>query len=149
MVWVATLSVCAGKRNKLEQTTAAVNKPLLVRQLSPVLFLPIFSALQGLVSAFERLFQHMQLLVEFGQLLALAANLANRVQYSCVVTATEKLSYFRKTFLRQFFCQVHGYLAWSRDTCRPLLGVHVGDFDFVIVGNGFLNVLDGDLPVLN
>ena len=46
-------------------------------------------------STFERLFKHMELLVQLGQLLSLAADLAHGVQHCRVVAATKQFADFR------------------------------------------------------
>ena len=66
-----------------------------------------------------------------------------------VVSATKQLTDFRQAFLGQFFGQVHGNLARSCNRRRTLFGIHVSDFDFVIISHGFLNVFDRNLPVLD
>ena len=100
-------------------------------------------------SAFERLLQHMQLLVQLCQLLALRRNLANRMQHGGVVAPAEQFSNFWKAFLRQLLGQVHRNLAWPRNAGRALLAVHVGDLDLVVVGHRLLDVFHTDLPVLD
>ena len=90
----------------------------------------------------------MQLLIELGQLLALARDLAHSVQHRRMVTPTEELSDLRKALLGQFLGQVHRDLPWPRNRGRALLAVHVGDLYLVIVGHRLLDVLDRDLPVL-
>ena len=46
-------------------------------------------------SALESLLEHMQLLIQFGQLLAFATDLAHGMQNRCVVPATEQFADFR------------------------------------------------------
>jgi hypothetical protein len=65
------------------------------RAIFPV-FMGAFGFYSG--SAFERLFQHVQLLVQFGHLLALAANFAHRMQHGGVVAATKQFSDFGRLF---------------------------------------------------
>ena len=102
-----------------------------------------------LCSAFKRLLQYMQLLVQLGHLKSFAANFSHGVQNSGVVTPSEKLTNFRQAFLGQLFGEIHGNLAWPCNACRTLFRVHVCDFNFVIVGHSFLDVLHRDLSVLN
>ncbi len=101
------------------------------------------------ILAFEGLFQHVQLLVEFGVGLALGGDFSHGVQHGRVVSPAEQFADFGQAFLRQLFGQKHGNLARPSDAGGALFAVHVGDFDFVEVGGGFLDVFDADLAVLN
>ena len=47
-------------------------------------------------SALQRLFEHMQLLIQFGVFLALGGDLANRMKHGGVVAPTEQLADFYK-----------------------------------------------------
>src|SRR5574343_1038272 len=100
-------------------------------------------------SALEGLLQHVQLLVQFGELLALARNLAHRVQHGGVVAPAEQLANLGQALLRQLLGQVHGNLARPGNAGRALLAVHVGDLDLVVVGHRLLDVFHADLPVLD
>ena len=71
------------------------------------------------------------------------------MQDSGVVTATEQFSDFRQTFLRQFFGQVHGDLPRPGNRGGTFFGIHVSDFDFVIVSHSFLDVFYRNLAVLD
>ena len=102
-----------------------------------------------LVSTLEGLLQHMQLLVELVVLVALARYFAHRMQHGGVVAPTKQLANFGQAFLRQLFGQVHGNLPWTGDRSGTLLGIHVRDLDLVIVGHGFLDVLNRNLSVLD
>ena len=102
-----------------------------------------------MVLSFECLFKHMQLLIEIAQSLSFSRNLSNCVQNRGVVAPAKQFTNLWQAFLGQFFGQIHGNLARSCDRGGTLLGVHVRDFDFVIVCHGFLNVFNRNLPVLN
>ena len=91
----------------------------------------------------------MQLLVQLGQLLPLAANFAHGMQNGGVIAPAEQFSDFRKAFLCQLFGQVHRNLTGPGNAGRPLLGVHVCDLDFVIVRHGFLDIFHRNLAVLD
>ena len=54
-----------------------------------------------------------------------------------------------QALLRQFLGQIHGNLPRPGNAGGPLLGVHVGDLDLVVVGHRFLDVFHTDLPVLD
>src|SRR3990167_7327288 len=100
-------------------------------------------------SAFQRLFQHVQLLVQFAVFLPVAADLAHRMQHRGVVAPAEQLADLGQALLRHLLGQVHRDLARLGDAGRALLAVHVGDLDLVEVGHRLLDVLHADLPVLD
>src|SRR5580765_366202 len=100
-------------------------------------------------STLESLLKDMKFVVTFRILGAIDGDLAYCMQHRGVITTTEQVANFRQTLLRQFLGQVHGDLAWTSDIGRTLFGIHVSDFDTKKVGNGFLDVFDGNLPVLN
>ncbi len=99
--------------------------------------------------ALERLLQHVQLLVQLGQLLAFARDLAHRMQHRRVVAPPEKLADLGQALLRELLGEVHRDLARPGDGGRALLAVHVRHLDLVVVGDGLLDVLHADLPVLD
>ena len=78
--------------NNFRLSAASVDKAGVVQKLSPRFleascwaeYKPKMST-----SAFQGLFKHMELLIEFGHLLALCRHLAHGVQHGGVVTATE------------------------------------------------------------
>ena len=76
--------------------------------------------------------------------LALLLDLVAGVHYGGMVAATKVLSNFRQTVLSEFFSEVHGNLAWTSYVGRTTLGVHIGHFDFVLIRNSFLNILNCD-----
>src|SRR5688572_5359237 len=69
-------------------------------------------------------------------------DLATRVQYGGVVPSAESFSDIGKRKLRQLFRKRHGDLARTCDVARALFRVHLRDFDLVVVGDRFLDVLD-------
>ena len=99
--------------------------------------------------AFQGLLKNVQLLVKFWVDGALGADLAHRVQHRGVVAATEQFTDLGQALFGHVLGQVHGNLARASDAGRALLAVHVGDFDLVKVGHGFLDVLNTDLAVLD
>ena len=78
--------------NNFRLSAASVDKAGVVQKLSPRFleasccaeYKPKMST-----SAFQGLFKHMELLIEFGHLLALCRHFAHGVQHGGVVTATE------------------------------------------------------------
>ena len=84
----------------------------------------------------------MQLLVEFTDSLTFSGNFPHRMQHRGVVAPAKQLTDFRQAFLREFFGQVHGNLTGTGNRGRAFLGIHVGDFDFVIVRHGFLDIFN-------
>ena len=71
------------------------------------------------------------------------------MEHRSVVTTAEIAADFGKRKLCEFLGQRHRDLARSGDRARSLFRVHVGDSNLVVVSNGFLDVLDRNLPVLN
>ena len=111
---------------------------------------PVLSLfLQTASLALQRLFEHVQLLIELRQLLPFRTDFSDRVEHRRVVSPTKQLTDFRKTFLRQLLGQVHRDLPRPHDGSGALLAVHVRDLDLVEVGHRLLNVFHADLPVLD
>ena len=50
-------------------------------------------------------------MIALGILAAVCSNLAHRMQHRRVITSAKQLTYFRQTFLCQFFRQIHRNLA--------------------------------------
>ena len=97
--------------------------------------------------AFDCLHKDMQIIVEATVLAAQVNNRAAGVHYRGVVAPAESFTNFRQAVRRKFPRQPHGYLAGSGDRASAFLGVHVGDFYFIEVGNSFLHDFKGDLPI--
>ena len=83
-LWVTLLPWCHANGDNMGRLTWLVDKHGLVPELSPGL-----SRGWGGALAFEGLLQDMQLLIEFGQLLAFAGDLAHGMQHRGVVAPTK------------------------------------------------------------
>lgn len=99
--------------------------------------------------ALEGLLEDVKLLIELGELLTFAPDFADGMQDGCVVTTAEQFSDLGQAFLGQFFGQVHRNLTGPGNRGGPFLGIHVSHFDLVIVGDGFLDIFNRYLAVLD
>ena len=75
-------------------------------------------------------------------------NFAAGMQYRRMIAAAESFADIRQAQVGQFLGQRHCDLARPRDVAGALLGIHFRNLDFVIIGNGLLDVVDGNLAAL-
>ena len=83
-------------------------------------------------------------MVEFSFVLPAFSDSPHGMQDGGVIAATEKFSNFGQGLLSQFFGQIHGDLSCERNVRGAPLGIHISDFELVIVSNCFLDVFDRD-----
>ncbi len=65
-----------------------------------------------------------------------------------MVAPAKGLAYVWQTEMGQFLCQGHCDLARARDITAAFLGIHLRDFDLVIISDGLLDIIDRDLAAL-
>jgi len=75
-------------------------------------------------------------------------NSAAGMQDSGVVAIAERIPDVRQTYLCQVSGQRHCHLAGSGDVSGSFFGMKVGEFQFVKIRDGPLNILNGYLTVL-
>ena len=88
-------------------------------------------------------------MVHVGQGFAELGDLPACMQNGRVVAPAEVAPDLGQGHLCEFLGQRHGDLPWPRHGARAFLGMHVGNADLVVIGNGLLDVVDGDLAILN
>ena len=91
----------------------------------------------------------MQFMIAFRAFTAVGGDLTHCMQHGCVVAPAKEFADFGQAFLREFFGEIHGDLAWPGTVGRTLFRIHVGHFDIEKIGHRLLNILDRNLPVVH
>src|SRR5258708_6832230 len=104
--------------------------------------------LRAACSPFEYLLEHVVIAVDVVILLSQRGNGATGVKDCRVVAVAERITDVRKTHLCEVLCQRHCKLPGPGDVATALFRVHVRYLDLVVLGDGLLDVVDRDLPVL-
>ena len=99
-------------------------------------------------SPFEYLLEHVVITVDVVILLSQRGDGATGVEDCRVVAVAERITDVRKAHLCEVLCQRHCKLPGPGDVATALFRVHVRYLDLVVLGDGLLDVVDRDLPVL-
>src|SRR5712671_4749926 len=99
-------------------------------------------------SPFEYLLEHVVIAVDVVILLSQRGDGATGMEDCRVVAVAERIADVRKAHLCEVLRQCHCKLPGPGDVAAALFRVHVRYLDLVVLGDGLLDVVDRDLPVL-
>src|SRR5260221_12826890 len=99
-------------------------------------------------SPFEYLLEHVVIAVDVVILLSQRGDGATGVEDCRVVAVAERITDVRKAHLCEVLCHRHCKLPGPGGVATALFRVHVRYLDLVVLGDGLLDVVDRDLPVL-
>src|SRR5712671_217459 len=99
-------------------------------------------------SPFEYLLEHVVIAVDVVILLSQRGDRATGVEDCRVVAVAECVTDIRQAHLGEVLSQCQCKLARPSFVSTALFRVHVRYLDLVVLGDGLLYVVDGDLPVL-
>src|SRR6267378_7331005 len=106
------------------------------------------SGLRAACSPLEYLLEYVVVAVNIVVLLSQRRDSATRMQNGRMVAVAEGIANIRQAHLGEVLRERHCELAGPSDVSAAFFRVHVGYLDLVVLGDGLLDVVNCDLPVL-